>query len=130
MKADHPLADACKEWRRLAQAEGEAIRTLNWPLALDCQQALQQLQPRMLRQIEAARQEGSQPGVDRAAREESFRAAVAELIDLETRNSTLLDHVRQTGRSQLSQLEHAGRTLRRVKHSYLAHDPAARHPLA
>jgi hypothetical protein len=113
MSADQELQDTCREWRRLARAEGEAIRTLNWPLATDCQLALQALQPRLTRCLQDAR-------------EDRFRAVLAELIEIETRNNALLNGVRQTAQSQLSQLNQAGRNLRHVKRSYLSHPPAAR----
>jgi hypothetical protein len=50
MSADRDLQNSYREWRRLAEAEGEAIRAGNWMLVFDCQNVLRQLQPRIVRQ--------------------------------------------------------------------------------
>ena len=118
MSADSQLRDAYKEWRRLAETEGEAIRSGNWLLVADCQNALQQLQPQILDHMQDAQEEWSRLGLDRAAKEKSFRAIVAELIEIERRNNASLDAARQASLAQFAQLEQAGRTLRQVQRSY------------
>ncbi len=111
------LQKAFREWHRLARAEGEAIRTGNWPLVADCQNALQQLQPRILRCLEEARQECARPGVD-SHENEGIRTLIAELIEIENQNNALLHTLRGTLQTQLGQLEQSGHTLRQIQRSY------------
>lgn len=125
MSADAQLRDAYAEWRRLAEAEGEAIHARNWPQLLDCQNALQQLQPRIIRFTEAAQQEWTRLGVNRADREQDFRTVVSELIELEWRNNALLNVVTQAARVEINELEQAGQNLRRVQRSYAPNRPPA-----
>ena len=49
MNATDDLTAAYQEWRRLAEAEGEAIRVCDWGLVSACQKALQLLQGRITR---------------------------------------------------------------------------------
>ena len=125
MSADTRLHNGCKEWRRLAEAEGEAIRARDWGFVADCQKALQQLQPQIHRHLQDARQEWARSGSDAACKEESFRAAIAELIEIERRNGALLDVVRRAARAHLGELAQAGRTLRQVQRSYAPPQPSA-----
>jgi len=118
MNADRQLQEAYKEWRRLAETEGEAIRSSNWLLVADCQTALQQLQPQILTRIQNAQEEWGRLGIDRAAREQTYRGVVAELIEIERRNSASLNAARETALTQFAQLEQAGHTLRQVQRSY------------
>jgi hypothetical protein len=125
MSAVHKLQDAYTEWRRLAETEGEAIRTRNWPLVADCQKALQQLQPQISHYLQDAQQEGTRLGLDCAAKEKSLRAVVAELIEIEQRSNTRLEVMRRDAQARLGQLEQAGRTLRQVQRSYAPAHPTA-----
>jgi hypothetical protein len=125
MSADDQLEAAYKEWRRLADAEGEAIRTRNWLLADDCQKALRRLQPLIIHYTQEAQNEWKRLGVDPTARENSFRSLITELIQIESQNSVLLEAVRQAARAQLGHLEQAGRTLRQVQRLYAPSPPAA-----
>jgi hypothetical protein len=118
MSADNRLQDAYKEWRRLVETEGEAIRSGNWLLVADCQTALQRLQPQILAHIQDAQEEWARLGLDRAAREQGFRSVVTELIEIERRNNASLNAVRETALAQFAQLEQNGRTLRQVQRSY------------
>lgn len=118
MSAEKDLFDACGEWRRLAEAEGESIQTRNWGLVAACQAALAQLQPRLTRFIKAARGEWSRRGVDHANREKKFQTVMAELIHLERRNATLLGAMRQAMRIKLQALHRAGRNLKQIRRSY------------
>jgi hypothetical protein len=125
MSADHQLQAAYKEWRRLAETEGDAIRSSNWLLVADCQNALQQLQPQIIHHIQDAQEEWSRLGMDRATREDVFRGMVAELIEVERRNNASLNSVRQAALAQFSQLEQASHNLRQVQRSYAPAPPAA-----
>jgi ElaB/YqjD/DUF883 family membrane-anchored ribosome-binding protein len=118
MSADHQLQEAYKEWRRLAETEGEAIRTRNWSLVADCQKALQRLQPAILRHTQDAQQEWKSLGLDGASKDEQFRSVIAELIQIESHNNALLQDLQQVAQRQLSQLDRASQTLRQVQRIY------------
>jgi hypothetical protein len=118
MNASDELQNAYQEWRRLAKAEGDAIRDSNWSLVADCQNAMQRVQAQILRYSDEARSEWARLGAEGAVREKSVRALVTELIDIERRNNTLLDTVRQAAQAQLGELKQAGHTLRQVQRSY------------
>ena len=118
MNADSDLRHSYREWRRLAEAEGEAIRAGNWSFVFDCQNALRQLQPRITRQTEAARREWTALGLDAGAMQAEMDARIRSLIQLESHNRSLLDARRDLAEEELSKLELAGLTLRRVQRSY------------
>src|ERR1051326_8835249 len=118
MIADAELHAAYAEWRRLAEAEGEAIRAENWLVVADCQSAMERLQSRIIRCSEEARKEWNRTGVDRMEREKTIRAAVTELVEIERRNNSLLNLARRAAQEHLEQWSEAGRTLRRVQRSY------------
>jgi hypothetical protein len=124
MSAEHELNQAYREWRRLAETEGEAIRAGNWVLVADCQKALQQLQPRIQLHTREAQNEWTRLGLDRTAKDEHFRAMISELIQIESRNHELLRNMEQIARAQIGQLEQAGRMLRRVQQFYAPSRPA------
>ena len=117
------LQKAFQEWHRLARAEGEAIRTGNWPMLADCQKALLELQPRIARCVEDARQEGARPGTDSHAND-GIRALVAELIEIENQNNALLNTMRGELQSRLSQLDRSGHTLKQIQRSYAPARPS------
>lgn len=125
MNAEAHLQEAYREWRRLAEAEGEGIRTRNWNLVRDCQDALQKLQPQIIQHAQAAQEEWSRTGADRESREQSLRATVSELVAIESHNNSLLNSARHAARARLDHLEQAGRTLRQVRNSYARPSTAA-----
>lgn len=119
MNADHDLQHSYREWRRLAEAEGEAIRAGNWMLVFDCQNALRQLQPRIVRQTDAARCEWAVLGLDAEAKENDLHAIIRSLIALQSHNGSLI-HARQClAQEELAKLEQANLTLRRIQRSYV-----------
>jgi len=118
MNAGRELQNSYREWRRLAEAEGEAIRAGNWMLVFDCQNALKQIQPRIIRQSEAARREWATLGLDSNTMEDSLDVVIHSLIELERRNHSLIEARRQIAEEQLAQLEQASLTLRRIQRSY------------
>lgn len=125
MNADYDLKHSYREWRRLAEAEGEAIRARNWMLVFDCQNALRQLQPRIVRQSEAARSEWAALGLDTGAKEFELDAIILSLIELESRNNSLIRARRRLAQEELAKLEQASLTLRRVQRSYVPATAAA-----
>jgi hypothetical protein len=125
MMIHNNLQNACKDWRRLAETEGEAIRNRNWPLVTDCQNALQQLQPQIIRCIQYTQEEWICLGQDRAVKEKSHHAVVLALIEIESHNHELLEEARQAAQARLGQLAQASHTLRRRQRSYAPARPTA-----
>lgn len=125
MSASQQLEADYGEWERLAEAEGEAIRAENWMRALECQTALQQLQPRIVALNGRAQQEREIDGDSRALSEPSLRALIARVIELEQRNFELLDSRLGSARNELSKLQTANHTLHRLQRSYAPTRPAA-----
>ena len=119
MNTDRDLQHSYQEWRRLAEAEGEAIRAGNWMLVFDCQNALRQLQPRIVRQTEAARRERAALGLDPDAMECEMDMMIHALIELESRNNSLINARRCVAQEELAKLEQASLTLRRIQRSYV-----------
>ena len=95
LNAERDLLAACREWRRLAEAEGEAIRTRNWELCSACQNALQFLRERITALLPTVRDEWARAGGDHAARQQAFGDTLHRLIELERRNQTLLQSPRR-----------------------------------
>lgn len=118
MNADLALQETYQEWRRLAEAESEAIQAGNWMLLFDCQNALRRLQPLIVRRAGEARQEWAQHGLDCREKENDLGALVKSLIELERRNYSLLELRRRAAEAELAKLEQAGLTLRRIQRSY------------
>jgi len=125
VNAESQLNQALQEWRRLAEAEGEAIQLCNWPLVSECQNALRDLQPRILEFSRSAREQWANLGSQRHGKQEALRQALGGLIEIESRNYARLTALRQTAMARLEQLETASRTLRQVHRSYAPKAPAA-----
>jgi hypothetical protein len=123
--AERELAKAWQEWRRLAEAEGEAIGAGNWSLVAACQAALQELQATISRLTPVVRNEWAKSGGEGAGRERALNATIHELIRLARRNQTLLDSILAVARTKLGQLNEAGRNLKQIQRSYGAARPAA-----
>lgn len=118
MNTNRDLQHSYQEWRRLAEAEGEAIRAGNWMLVFDCQNALRQLQPRIVRQTEAAHREWNALGLDAGPMEGELDEIIHALIELENRNHSLISAHRCRAQEELAKLEQASLTLRLIQRSY------------
>lgn len=118
ISAEAALLEAYEEWRRIAEIEGEAIRSGNWTVATDCHARLRALQPRITRFAGDARKEWTRTGADLATKEQHLREIILGLIELEKRNSAFLAASQETARQQLGQLDCARKTLKRVQRSY------------
>jgi DNA anti-recombination protein RmuC len=125
MNTDHELTEAYKEWRRLAEAETEAIQTCNWSMLAACQKSLRNLQRHITELTEASKAEWEKLGSGRSAKSKHLDATIRELIDLERRNHTLLNSIRENAQQQLEQLDRAGRNLKRIHRSYSGELPNA-----
>ena len=125
MNADQELTEAYQEWRRLAEAESRAIQACDWSLLSACQKALLHVQPRITQLTNAARNEWKKLGAARRQREAQVNATIYELIELEKRNHTLLQAVRETAQARLEQLDRAGHNLKRLHRTYAGETTAA-----
>jgi hypothetical protein len=124
MTADAALREAYQDWRRLAELEGEAIRSKDWTLMWDCQKRLTDLQPRIVRLTSDARKEWRQAGVDIAQKEKNIRQIISGLIELEMQNSSSLTAAKEMASAKLAQMEQARQNLKRVHRSYSTPHPA------
>ena len=125
MNAERDLLEACREWRRLAEAEGEAIRTRNWELCSACQNALQLLREHITALLPAVRAEWARSNGGGAIRQQAFDDTLRRLIELERRNQTLLQSLREAARLKIQQLNEAKIKLKQLRRSYgFVHAPA------
>lgn len=115
---DAALHEACESWRRLAEAEGRAIRAADWKALERCQEQLLELQPRFAAAALAARAEWTRLGLAAHPEADRFGALLGELIALEQSNASLLAEHRRQAVTQLDELDAGIRRLRRVQHSY------------
>ena len=124
MTGEGQLLEAYQDWRRLAELEGEAIRTRDWSLVADCQKKLSALQSRISRLTNGPREEWRRSGGDLAQKEIHLRQTISSLIELETQNSASLAAAKESARAQLAQAEVIRQNLKRVQRSYSPTGPA------
>jgi hypothetical protein len=103
------LSALYEQWRRLTQSEGQAIETGAWTQLEQYQAAKTRLQPRMAEVSQRLS----------AAHAPSFRAVVEELMELERRNSALLQRQRHAAEQHQQELDRTSRNLRQIHKSYL-----------
>ena len=125
MNAEPALLNAYSEWRRLAQAESQAIYLRDWNFLLECQEAIKKIQPLITRLTGEARDEWKLSGLDSVAGKKNLRALLSELIELAKHNRMSLQAARQAAQSKCEQLKQAGRNLKRLQLSYGFAQPAA-----
>jgi hypothetical protein len=125
MNASDDLEHAYSEWRRLAEAEGKAIRAGDWAFVADCQKALRQLQPVIDRLSNHNQKMASRPDSDILARRVTSRATVLELIELQRQNLAALQQRRLRLSAHVEQLSLTSRNLRGIQRSYTSPRPAA-----
>lgn len=125
MSAERRLLESYKEWRRLAETEGEAIRVHNWPMVADCQKALQLLQPIISRHTQEVLEQNGLERSQSLAAQEHYGELLAELIQIEARNKALLHSAWQAAQIQAGQLKQAAQMLRRVRRFYAPSSPGA-----
>jgi hypothetical protein len=113
---DLPLAYA--EWRRLADAEGQAIRSGNWTLVAECQDALAALRSRIDRITHSVAAWRSNPTGSSPQAGSDLRGSVLELIELQRRNLSSLEERRRRLSQHVENLTSAGRKLRSIQRSY------------
>jgi len=118
MSAENDLREAYREWRRLAQAEGEAIRAANWSLLSACQKALSLLREQITSLLPKVQQEWTEAQVDKAARQEEINQIIRGLIEIARRNQILLRGLREAARAKLETLSETGKNLKQLRRSY------------
>jgi hypothetical protein len=122
MNARDVIAQFLDQWLQLTQRESQAIQQADWAELTKLQAAKAALQPPLRATLadwnNANRIEG-RPDES----EMFFRAAVDNLLALETRNIELLTARRQNALERKCLIEQAGRNLRLVRQSY-ARKPA------
>ena len=128
MSAQAILLNLYQDWRAWTEAEREAIQSNDWRRVQVCQGAKSELQPRILRQTEAAQHECSRAGGDRAILDKKVRSLINELIYLETRNGEFIAEQRALAETEFDGLERSGRNLQKIQQRYVPEAPRA--PLA
>lgn len=111
MSAPAPLANLISEWRRLTDAESEAIGTQAWLQLLEVQAAKAGLQTAIL----LWERENAPSSL---ADFPSLRPLLGELIGLESRNRERLARVHAEARAERASLERSRRDLRRLQGSF------------
>jgi hypothetical protein len=114
-------------WEQQTQREGRAIQEGNWRLVGECQLTKLELQKRIIRLTEPAKAEDAAAGLDPKEFNLEVCRIVSGLVALETRNAELLSDCRQQATSQMAELDHACRNLKRVQRFYGQPSRAAWH---
>ena len=110
-----------REWRRLAEAEGDAIRTGNWALAQDCQREQAQLRSaieRLDNEVQAERRPQTTQELRSWVREE-----FAGLIEVEKQNLAWVELHREKLTERVLAAEKSRGNLRKLRLSYSSADP-------
>jgi len=118
MSAKSELFDAYESWRQWSEAEGAAIHRQDWARVSECQAAKLQLQTVIVKKTELAQSELAKQGFDWKDLLPKLRGVMNHLMTLETRNSRILDQIRQGIQAQKAEMETVGQNLRRVQRSY------------
>jgi len=114
MSARQDITNLLEQWRRLTEAEGEAIRTGAWPSVKELQAAKAELQQEMNSAMQKWKREN--PGATPA--KHPFRREVDRLISLEMRNSAMLAAQRERVQRERASSDRELLTLRKVQRSY------------
>ncbi len=115
MSARQDISKLLDQWLQLTQAEGGAIQAASWTKVKKIQADKARVQKSLAEaQGEWARQN---PGAPPAAN--PFRADLARLISMETRNAELLAAQIRRAEAERISLDHAYRNLRRIQKSYI-----------
>ena len=125
MSACATLLELYQEWRKWTETEGEAILANDWRQVNRCQAAKMDLQPRILKQTDAAQAECERDGIDRSAFNKQVRSRVNELIYLETRNAEFLAEQKEAARAENDALERSSRNFPRIRKQYASGAKAA-----
>jgi hypothetical protein len=122
MSAQSEIKSLLKQWFELTQAEGAAIENAAWRTVAEIQARKDALQ----NSLNEARQKwvSENPGLSpNSAAANPFRAEIARLISLETRNADRLAAQRNKAHERQVALEQSFRNLRKIQRSYV-HGPS------
>lgn len=98
----------------MSEAEGEAIRTSEWPQVRHCQNAKAQLQREIVAATEAVNTGAHSP----EALRNHFQPVLEHLIQLELRNNSWLGQQRETLEEERDQMNQSQRNLSQIRRSY------------
>jgi hypothetical protein len=115
MGARHDIGSLLEQWRRLTEAEGEAIQATAWATLKEIHTVKVELQ----KDLTAAIQKWTKAHPDVASSKNPFQAEVSRLISLEARNGEYLAAQYQKAAQNRKMSERALSTLRKVKQSYV-----------
>jgi hypothetical protein len=118
MRSSVQLWDLYQQWKGLTQKEGDAILSSNWREVRRCQNAKQELQPKIIQLTESAKAEFG-TGDQQREFDDRLRGCVNELILLETQNSSALGERLDALGLERAELEKSSKQLRQLHKSYL-----------
>lgn len=118
MRSATNLWDLYEQWKRLTEKEGEAIRTANWLEVRRCQKAKQQLQSGIIKVTDGLKTECSNE-LQNDQLNSQIRRHVNELIQLETRNHSILGQCMAKLQNERGTLEETSNRLKKVRKSYV-----------
>ena len=118
MKTQPALHDLYAEWRRLTEAESEAITGGEWDLLAVHQQRKQSLKVEIVEATEVWQCDWPLKESRRTEYERRFRPVVDELIQLESRNHELLCQRRHSAELERAELSRTRGQLRGVQRAY------------
>ena len=105
MCKEQQLQAICTEWKRLAEAEGDAIRSGNWAFLSDCQAAISRLPARLDPLLVHARTVWDREN------QQALNEVLRHLKEAQSRNVALLTERRSRLHLQKQTLESRRRTL-------------------
>ncbi len=118
MTAKQTLVELYQEWRRLTEAEGEAIRQASWTQVDYYQTAKRKLQPQIVTVTEQFQDELPPAGPERAEGEQFFRKQLGELIQLEVQNGSSISSHRAQLEAERAKTDQSRRNLRQLREYY------------
>jgi DNA mismatch repair ATPase MutS len=118
MSARNDLLNLYREWSKLTEAEGLAIRSASWPEVQHYQDAKYQLQAQIVSATELVHAELALDPRQSQEVNREFRSLLAELIQLEQRNSQWLAEQRQNAEAEMAVVNQSSRNLRQVHKAY------------
>jgi hypothetical protein len=118
MSARSDLLSLYIEWRKLTESEGLAIRSANWLEVQHFQDAKFQLQAQIVSATELVHAELARDPRHTPEVNHEFRSLLAELIQLEQRNSQWLADQRRNAEAEMAAIDKTSRNLRQVHKAY------------
>ena len=120
MKEQTDLLALYAQWRTLTEVEGNAIHEGEWRQVQEQQDLKSELKERILSVTESWQLVCPDASAWRQEYERQFRPIVAELIQMESRNSALLTRCQTATRAELDHYNGASRNLRGLRKAYVA----------